>query len=116
MNLRKVTNFRNSINDCPTRGVDPAPVHYMQCSPNGFIGAYDPDPVELENKFNANSKGTFDNNVTASIPGYKFRRLLATSNLAGSTISGIANPVTCLRYGEIIFFEVTLLDYPVYDR
>lgn len=143
-NLRKVINFRNSIGDCEALGEEPISMSVTECGPEGMLGVYDPDPLQvflqsikpssslpysvhtmnihefqLENLLLANSKGDFSGNLTGGT-SYEFgamrRRLLATSSVPSSNFTGILNPVVCLTYGAIMWFSVTNEYYLVYDK
>ena len=114
-NMGRVGNFRHSISADQCAGVDaaPAPIYLVEMSPSGFLGVYNPDPEQTYLLLLANSKGTIATTVPQSV---RRRRLLALSGVDGSTYVGIQNPVTCVTFGQIIFFSVTNEHYPVYDK
>ena len=115
--MRRVGNWRNAISpdQCEGLDVDPEPMNLVEVGENGFLGVYDGNPAQILRLFLENSKGL---NYTADSQQSPFRkrRLLADSNVAGSTFSGILNPVICIKFGEVVFFSVTNERYPVYDK
>ena len=84
----------------------------VECMSNGFLGLYDPDPDDVANRLYDNTKGVDSSQVGSGAR----RRLLAYSTVTNSNYTGVLNPVTCLEYGEIIFFAVDNTNYPVYDK
>ena len=115
-------NTRESITDdqCDLYGVTEYPIGIVECSGSQFLGVYEPDIDQLVNWLDFHVKGNITGNITAdtdySSTYYRRRRLLASSTVNSSLFSGIANPVVCLNYGQIIFFYVDNNNYPIYDR
>ena len=73
--------------------------------------------VQLAGILLNNTKGQVTGNLTyQGTRGFARRRLLATSNLLNSPITGILNPTVCLTFGSLMMFSVTNEHYPIYDR
>ena len=51
-NLRKVINSRNAISEdqCNGREGQSHALHLVECSDTGFLGVYNPDPVEVNSR------------------------------------------------------------------
>ena len=118
-NMRRVINSANTFSPetCGQLDSEPENINLVECAPNGFIGAYDWDPNDMATLLEKNSKGLplgfFGGGDPSTLAR---RRLLATSINPGSNYTGILNPVTCVKYGEIIFFSVSNEHYPIYDK
>ena len=73
--------------------------------------------LQLSGMLLNNTKGQVTGNLTyQGTRGFARRRLLATSNIPNSPITGILNPTVCLTYGSLMMFSVTNEHYPIYDR
>lgn len=118
-NIISAINARESLTSDQCQALDGTeyPINIVEMSNDGFLGVYNPDPNQLQTLLTDNAKGDYSGNITvdySSVSGR--RRLLATSGLAGSLLTGIKNPTTCLTYGSYMLFSISQTYYPVYDR
>ena len=82
-------------------------------SATGFTGAYNPAAAVVEAMLRANFKNASSSSALSPV-ARKRRSLLAVST-TNPDMSGINNPVTCLKYNDVLMFSVTNDYFPEYD-
>lgn len=61
-----IINYKNSFSEdmCSERGTDGESISFMECSEEGFIGAYNPPAEYMQQLLEENDKGTYSTNVS----------------------------------------------------
>ncbi|PIK35706.1 hypothetical protein BSL78_27462 [Apostichopus japonicus] len=143
--LSRVINSRNAItgDQCDALDGSTKTIHMTEMSSSGFLGVYDPDATQVVSLLSSNAKGELNITVNSTSTSEPFtadpitataggarrrllfygnetklinRKLLSTSDVSGSSFSGVMNPAVCLKYGETMMFYVDNQNYPVYSR